>query len=347
MINRVLVRTRVLQTAYAHFYGGDGRLATSEAALKLSLERTYQLYLHFLRLPLALTRKLEGVFERRRRKHLATESDLHPNTRLLSNAVVAQIERSSQLEELLVGAGNLWQGEDELLRHLVAKLEKSDLYEAYLATPESYEEDRDFWVNAFQRIIFVDDMLADFLEEKSLYWDDERAYTEKVECEEHPGWDGVEEAVATARGTEGYSASRCDLGSVEIVKDFVLKSFRRLREDAPFEEVLMPAYKDPEDEKYAIHLLRQLILGEEKHLELIDKHISAGWERERLAGMDLLLIQLGVVEFLHFPNIPTQITINEYVELSKHYSTPKSSAFVNGILDSIAKELKAEGKILK
>lgn len=347
MINRVLVRTRVLQTAYAHIYGSDGRLATSEAALRLSLERTHQLYLHFLRLPLVLTHKLEGVFERRRRKHLATDSDLRPNVRLLSNAVVAQIEQCTELEERLTGAGSLWQSEDELLRHLVAEIERSDIYDAYLEATESYEVDRDFWVSVFQRIIFTDDMLADFLEEQSLYWDDERAQTEKVECEEHPGWDGIDDAVAAVRGSEGYAAQRFELGSVEIVKDFVLKSFRRLREDASFDEVIMPAYKDPEDEKYAIHLLRQLILGQEKNLKLIDKHISAGWERERLAGMDLILIQLGVVEFLHFPNIPTQITINEYVELSKHYSTPKSSAFVNGILDSIAKELKAEGKILK
>lgn len=347
MINRVLVRTRVLQTAYAHIYGSDSRLAASESALRIGLERTYQLYLHFLRLPLAITRKLEGVFERRRRKHLATDSDLRPNVRLLSNAVIAQIEQCAQLSESLTGAGDLWQGEEELLRHLVSEIERSDLYEAYLATTQDYEADRDFWVNVFQRIIFTDDMLAEFLEERSLYWDDERAQVEKIECEEHPGWDGVDEAVATIRGTEGYIAQRFDLGSVEIVKDFVLKTFRRLREDATFDEVLMPAYKDPEDEKYAIHLLRQLILGQDKNLELIDKHISAGWERERLAGMDLILIQLGVVEFLHFPNIPTQITINEYVELSKHYSTPKSSAFVNGILDSIAKELRAEGKILK
>ena len=106
-------------------------------------------------------------------------------------------------------------------------------------------------------------------------------------------------------------------------------------------------FRDSEDETFARHLLRQVLLKQEEYLQLIEPILTEGWSSERLADIDALLLRLGVAEFLHFPGIPTHITINEYVELAKHYSTAHSAAFVNGILDAMAKKLREEGKILK
>ncbi len=347
MINRVLIRTRALQVAYAHYHREEQKLTTAEAELKVSLGRTYDLYLYLLRLPVELTERYRLLQEIRSRKHLATERERNPNTRLVDNRLVAQLASCEPLDTWYNAFALSWGEEDLLLRHLIEQIEASDLYADYLASEVSFAGDKDFWVNVFHRIIAPDRLLAEYLESQSLYWDNELAQTEKIECEEHPGWDGLEQAVCDAQGTEQYSSQRLELGSVEIVKDFVEKSLRRAEEGGDFASALLPAYRDHDDEVFASHLLRQLLLGRDKHLELIDRHISERWERERLADMDLLLIRLAVVEFLHFPNIPTHVTINEYVELSKHYSTPKSWSFVNGILDAIAKELKAEGKIIK
>lgn len=347
MINRALIRARALQVAYAHYHREEQKLATAESELRQSLSRTYDLYLYLLRLPVELTERLGEIMEVRSRKHLATESERQPNKKILHNALVQQLATCEPLETWYNSFALSWAEEDLLLRHLIECIERSELYTQYLKEEQCFESDRDFWVGVFHRIVAPNARLAEYLEMQCIYWDDELAQTEKVECEEHPELEHIDELVRQAQKTEQYAAQRLELGGVEIVKDFVEKSLKRATEEASFADVLLPEYRDQEDELFATHLLRQLLLGYSKHVELIDKHISENWERERLADIDLLIIHLAVVEFLHFPSIPAHITINEYVELSKHYSTPKSSGFVNGVLDAIAKELKSTGKILK
>lgn len=347
MINRVLIRTRVLQVAYAHYHRPDQKLNVAEAELKQSLERTYDLYLYLLQLPVELTDKMGELIEIRRGKRLATVEDLNPNTRILSNRLVEQIRLSDKLTQWYSTFPIAWRQEGELLRGWINLIESSSLYRSYNTKEATFEGDRDFWIDVFTQILFSDQDLAQYLESKSLYWDDATANIERIECEEYPGLEAVDMFVDSVKLTDQYVAQRFEFGSVEVVKDFVLKTLRRTTSDGVFADVLLENYRDPEDEVYAQHLLRQLLLSYDKQMPLIEQYISDGWERERLASLDLLIMQMAIVEFLHFPSIPTYVTINEYVELSKHYSTPKSSGFINGVLDSIARALKQEGKILK
>ncbi|MDY5858741.1 MAG: transcription antitermination factor NusB [Porphyromonas sp.] len=349
MINRQVIRTRVLQIAYAHLHKGEQKISASEADLRTSLERSYDLYMYLLRLPVELTERIVELQATRLRKHFRSEEAHLTNGRLADNLYVAQVERCQPLELWYNQFPLNWLDADLLLRSLVDAIESSQLYLDYLASEPSYEADRNFWVQAFAQIIAPSAELAEYLEEQSIYWDDELCYIEKIDCENHPGLDSeeIQAAVQSAQEQELYQSQRYENGNVEIVKAFVLKSMKRATAEEELESVLLPAYRDEEDETFALHLLRQTLVGYDKAGELIRRHLSAGWDKERLADMDELLMHLAVTEFLHFPAIPTNITINEYVELSKHYSTPKSSAFVNGVLDSIAKELKAEGKILK
>lgn len=347
MINRILIRTRVLQVAYAHLHRDEIKLRSAEEDLETCLEQTYNLYLYLLCLPVELTRYYKDLTERRSQKHFATEEERKPNMRLANNRLVAQLEACDPLQTWYHGFPLTWETHLELLRHLVEEIQASPTYAEYLASEDTFESDRKFWVQVFQRILSSDSYLAATLEESSIYWDDELTQTERYECQNEPQWEQVEETIEAARAAELYMPQRLESGNVEVVKAFVIKSLRHAAEGEPFASALLPQYRDVEDQKFASRLLHQLLVGQDRHLELIDKHIHESWERERLADMDLLLLQLAVVEFLHFPTIPTQVTINEYVELSKHYSTPKSSAFVNGILDAIAKTLKAEGRILK
>lgn len=349
MINRQVIRTRVLQVAYAYLHKGESKISSAEADLRTSLSRSYVLYLYLLRLPVELTERFGELQELRQRKHIQTAEDSNPNFRLRDNLYVAQVRRCEALEAWYMQFPLAWLEADWLIRKLLQEIEQSELYRNYLESELSYDNDRNFWLSVFNQIIAPNTSLAEYLEEQSIYWDDELCYLEKISSEERPGLDpeDILKAVEEAKATGDYQAQRYELGNVEIVKSFVAKSMKRALENEEFETVLLPEFRDEDDESFALHLLRQTLVGYDKATTLIEKHLSSNWDKERLADIDELLLHLAVTEFLHFPAIATTVTINEYVELSKHYSTPKSSSFVNGVLDAVAKELKSEGKILK
>lgn len=350
MINRLVIRTRVFQLAYAHLHKGEQKIATAEAELRKALSRSYDLYLYLLRLPIDITERFAELQQVRSRKHLASYEDLNPNYKLQDNRYVSALRESETLEAWYNQFALSWAEEDLLLRHLVDKIEASERYQEYLKEDATFESDRNFWVQTFTQLIATDEQLGEYLEEQSIYWDDALCYIEKVQCEERPGLDAedITQALSEAKETEGaYQSLRYEDSCVEIVKNFVQKSMKRALEGENIDHVLLPEYKDEDDETFATQLLRQTLVGYDKTSEIIKKHLSSGWDKERLADVDDLLMHMAVTEFLYFPAIPTSISINEYVELSKHYSTSKSSAFINGVLDAVAKELKAEGKILK
>ena len=334
MINRVLIRTRVLQTAYAHLHRGELKLTAAEQDLQLSLERTYDLYLYLLQLIPSLTDFYQEVLDIRRRKH----------------RFARQLASSEKLQLWYEQFGLRWEEDEALLRHLIRLIEDSSLYASYLSTKEtSYEGDQTFWADVFHQLFAQDEHLNEWLEQHSLYWEDDLQVLEKIECEERPSGEEeqIQQVISEAKEQGTYQASRFENGPVEIVKDFVEKSLRKASEELPIDDQFLPMFRDSEDETFARHLLRQVLLKQEEYLQLIEPILTEGWSSERLADIDALLLRLGVAEFLHFPGIPTHITINEYVELAKHYSTAHSAAFVNGILDAMAKKLREEGKILK
>ena len=330
MINRVLIRTRVLQVAYAHLHRGELRLATAEQDLLLSLHRTYDLYLFLLQLIPSLTEFHREVLEVRKKKHLATKAERSPNLRLVENRLAAKLASSEKLSSWYEGFNLRWEEDESLLRHLLRRIEGSEIYARYLEAEEStFELDRDFWVEIFHELFATDEELAEMLEQNSIYWEDDLKCTEKAETEERPASEdeAVEQALAEARQAE--------------------KTLRKSEQENAFDQEIRPAFKDEDDERFARMLFRQTLLKYSEQMKLIEPVLSTEWSSERLADIDALLLNLGLTEFLYFPMIPTQITINEYVELAKHFSTAHSASFVNGVLDALARKLKEEGKILK
>ncbi len=347
MINRTLIRTRVLQLAYAS--RSNDAVSLSEALMKLkeSLSDTYDLYLFLLKLVPELTIFHSERQEVRKRKRLASREELYPNRRWAESPFVAKLEEAEGLAQWYNASMFDWLSDQEVLRRLANKIEESEIYAEYRKSEKTFEADQRFIVDVFRQIIAQDKYLANFLESYCPYWDSELEGLEKIECEERPKDDELDEVVEEARNEGRYSAQPYKLAPVAIVKEFVDKTLRNIREEEPADSAIMPMYRDESDERYGTHLLRQLIIGREQHNELIKQHTSEHWEHERLALMDTLLMEMAIIEFLHFPNIPVQVTINEYVELSKYYSTANSASFINGVLDAVAKALKAEGKILK
>ena len=351
MINRTLIRTRVLQVAYAHLHRGELKLTTAEQDLLLSLHRTYDLYLYLLQLIPSLTEFHQEVLEIRKNKHLATREERSPNMRIAENKLVAQLRASEKLSTWYEGFNLRWEEDERLLRHLLRLIETSSIYQDYLKLPSpvSFDDDQNFWTSVFHELFATDEMLAETLEQQSIYWQDDLKGIEKAEVEERPKTEEepLLEALEEARREGRYQSLPLENGPVEIVKEFVEKTLRRTSETESVDTVILLAFKDEEDERFARLLFRQTLLKYTDQLKVIESVLSTAWSTERLADMDALILNLALTEFLYFPTIPTLITINEYIELAKRFSTSHSASFINGILDTLAKKLREEGKILK
>lgn len=307
MINRVLIRIRVVQILFSCCQGETRDLKKGENELIFSLQKSYDLYHYLLLLIIELTDIYIARVDARKSKLLPTQEDMNPNTKLLDNQFVQQLRENRQLQKYLKERPFLWRDSDAFLRNLLDSILASDIYKEYSEKlMVDYNDDREFWRSAFKNIICTTEELYDLLEDESLFWNDD----------------------------------------VEIVESFVLKTIKRFEKNNGADQELLPMFKDDTDREFAIKLFREAILNEKEYKEIINKY-TKNWESERIAYMDMLIMQIAMAELLQFPSIPISVTLNEYINIAKAYSTQKSAAFVNGILDSIVNDLKAENKIIK
>lgn len=307
MINRILIRIKVLQIVYSFYQNGSGSLQTAEKELLFSLRKSYDLYHYFLLIILDVTYLLERVQDNKKNKLMPTEEDLNPNTRLSDNRFARQLAENTELKKYIAENGISWSNDPDFLKSILDILLASDLYAEYLENPkDSYAIDKEFWRAFFKKHICGNDMIEDYLEDKSIYWNDD----------------------------------------IEIVETFTLKTIKKFDKQAGSEQPLLPMFKDMEDREFAVKLLRQTLLNGKEYRERIEKHMK-NWETERVANMDLIIMQVALAEILNFPTIPVSVSLNEYIDAAKYYSTPKSGIFINGVLDSIVGELKKEKVLLK
>ncbi len=307
MINRILIRIKVLQIVYSFYQSESKDLKEAEENLLLSLKKSYDLYYYFLLLIVEVTALQRKTLAAKKSKYIPTAEELNPNTRLVDNRFVAQLAENKVLEKYAADQGLSWVGEEDLVKHVLDLILDSDLYKEYINNnDDSYDVDREFWRAAFKKLICTDETVDSFLEDKCIYWNDD----------------------------------------IEIVETFVLKTIKRFDESNGSEQPLLPMFRDEEDRRFALKLLHQSLLKGPEYCELIDKHLT-NWEAERVACMDSIIMQVALAEIMNFPSIPTSVTLNEYINAAKNYSTPKSGLFINGILDSIISELKKEKLLIK
>ena len=307
MINRVLIRLKVIQVIYAYYQNGGKNLEAAEKELFYSLSKAYDLYNYLLLLMIEVTQFAERRIDNRRHKLRPTYEDLNPNTRFIDNAFMAQLMQNTQLEEFRANQKRTWDDEGDFVKHLFEKIEQTKAYQEYMAKETlTYEDDRELWRKLYRSVIAQNETIDEILEEQSLYWNDDKA----------------------------------------IVDTFVLKTIKRFEPENGAEQELMPEYKDDEDKEFARKLLRTAITGAEAYRKLMENN-AKNWDMERFAFMDILIMQVALAEIMAFPTIPTSVTLNEYVEIAKMYSTPKSGGFINGLLDSIVNQLKSENKLNK
>ena len=307
MINRVLIRLKIVQIVYAYYQNGGKNLDTAEKELFFSLSKAYDLYNYLLLLMVEITRQAERKQSAAKNKLLPTAEELYPNTKFVDNRFIAQLEMNKQLLEFSETQKKTWENEAEFVKGLCEKIMDSDIYKEYMASEtSSYEEDRELWRKIYKRIIFNNDELDQVLEDQSLYWNDDK----------------------------------------EIVDTFVLKTIKRFDEKNGAKQELLPEFKDEDDQDFARRLFRRTILNADYYRHLISEN-TRNWDLDRVAFMDVIIMQIALAEILSFPNIPVSVTLNEYVEIAKLYSTPKSGSFINGTLDGIVNVLKKENKLTK
>lgn len=307
MINRNLIRIRIVQIVYAWYQNSNNNLKNAEKELLQGFQKSYDLYFYLLLLMVKITDLYEERVEMKKNKFLPTEEDLNPNTHLIENKFIKQLRTNKTLNKYLSERPMSWDENETFVKNLLDTILGSEEYKNYTGNVSpTYADDKDFWRKIFKQYIYLNDELDDILEDESIFWNDD----------------------------------------VETVETFVLKTIKQFSEQNGDNQPLLPMFKDEEDKQFALKLLDETFLNEKKYRELIEKHTQK-WDFDRIAFMDMIIMQVAVAELYTCESIPTSVTLNEFIDIAKSYSTPKSGTFVNGILDAIANEAKKEHIILK
>ena len=306
MINRELIRIKVVQLTYAYYQNGSKNIESAEKELIFSLSKAYDLYNYLLALIVGITQESRRHLEvaQSRAKREGTEM---PSQRFAYNRFALQLEQNRMLNDFMETQKKNWNDEPEFLKKIYTQITESQLYKEYMEAPEDdYAADRELWRKIYRTLIENNDDLDALLEEQSLYWNDDK----------------------------------------EIVDTFVLKTIKRFDEKNKSTQELLPEYDSEEDKDYARKLFRATIMNADEYQHYMSE-ASRNWDFSRLAYMDIVIMQIAIAEMMTFPSIPISVTINEYVELAKVYSTPRSAGYINGMLDAIAHHLIETGRLIK
>jgi len=307
MISRRIIRTKALQVLYAYYSSDDRSLSNTEKELFFCIQKSYDLYHYLFGLLIEIADYAESRIEIKRNKHQPTAEDLNPNTKFVSNLFIQQLRANRQLTAYLNQRKLSWVNHPDLIKELYLIITESQLF-------------------------------AEYMKSGNLLYAEDRKFVEKI-------FNNIflvsEELYQVLEEQSIYWND-----DIEFVIAVIHKTIKRFNEFSGSDQRLMPMFKDEEDREFAKELLRKSILNHEELQGLVKEH-SKNWDVERIAFMDILIMQLALTEFIYFPVIPTKVTMNEYIELSKFYSTEKSRNFINGILDKTLKDLKNDGKINK
>jgi len=306
MINRELIRIKVVQLTYAYYQNGNKNIDAAEKELLFSLSKAYDMYNYLLALIVGITRESRRHLEvaQARAKREGTEQ---PSQKFAYNRFALQLEGNKMLNDFMETQKKSWDNEPEFLKKIYTQITESQIYKDYMeSADDDYASDRELWRKLYRTLIQDNSDLDALLEEQSLYWNDDK----------------------------------------EVVDTFVLKTIKRFDEKNKSTQELLPEYDSEEDKEYARKLFRATIMNADEYQHYMSE-TSQNWDFDRLAFMDIIIMQIALAEMLTFPSIPISVTINEYVEISKYYSTPRSGGYINGMLDAIARHLIQSGKLLK
>jgi len=307
MINRVLLRIKIVQILYSYYKSDSKSLPVAEKELFHSIEKTYDLYYHLLQLSIEITRFAADRIETKRNKLRPTPEDLNPNTRFIDNKFVDQLSTNIQFNEYLKAHKLSWVNDSEIIKVLFEEIIATDFYAEYMNAPATdYASDKDVWRKIFKKVVLQSEQVDESIQDQNIYWTDD----------------------------------------IEMVISFIIKTIKRFDESKGDEQPLLPMFKDEEDSEFASKLIRSVLTKGPVLRGMIDEN-TKNWELDRIAFMDIVIMEVALSELLDFPTIPVNVTLNEYIEIAKNYSTDKSGTFINGVLDNIVGQLKKDNKLIK
>ncbi|MEP2057684.1 transcription antitermination factor NusB [Maribacter litoralis] len=298
-----------MQSIYALIQSKDDSLQKQEKFLKVSIENTYTLYLLWLSLFVEIQKRAEEQISLSAKKYISDKKEEFPNPKkFVQNRLLLQIVENKTLEEEISHRKlDNWYLNEEYVKLIYKDIIESDVYNNYMSTPES-----DYAADKELILTLFKSIIAPNEKIYDYFEDDKLTWVDDI----------------------------------PIVNTFILKHLKKVKQVHPESYFLPSLLKDDEDMTYAMQLLSRTLLKNDALEKEIDGK-TPNWDKDRIAGIDSILLKMAICELLHFPSIPERVTINEYLEIAKEYSTPKSSIFINGILDKLTKEYKSEGKLNK
>lgn len=308
MLNRRHLRVKVLQSLYAYHQSSSGDIRQHEKHLLQSIDKVYEMYIWMLSLISEVVAYSENDAEERANKHLPTAEDLNANLKILSNKFYLSLQKNKEFLSGLKKYKVAWDFEPELIKSLFTVLKNSDDYNEYLKKKDdTIQSDKDIIKYIFKKVILKSSIAEQVFEDMFIYWPVDK----------------------------------------DVLQALIAKTFKNFAYDDFEKNNLAEVTANwEEDREFIVKLFEQSIKHNDEYQDMIGKK-TQNWEPDRIAMMDTLLMKMAIVEFINFNSIPVKVTINEYLEISKEFSTPKSNSFINGILDKILIELKADNIIKK
>lgn len=308
MLNRRHIRVKVMQSIYAMHQNGSDNIEKEEKFLLYSIDNLLDLYLIMLSSLIEIRKKEAIYIEKSSKKHLATKEERNPNHKFVNNSILQNLSENNSISIALENRKiNNWSLNDDYILILLDAIKKSELYENYMSNK----------INTFEEDRdFVVNIFMEII-----------APNDKL-------YDYLEDDKLTW------------VDDIPVVNTQIIKQLKQIKSIKDDSFRVPKLFKDQEDKEFVSNLFRKTVLNEsELAKEYIDK--TPNWDTERIAEIDTIILKMAICEFLKFPSIPVKVTINEYLEIAKEYSTPKSSIFINGILDNLVKEFEANKKLNK
>ena len=308
MLNRRHIRIKVMQTLYAFDGSESDDFKKDEKFLLQSLDTMYDLFLLQLSLLIEIQKRAEDQQEKIQRKYLATTEEKNPSKKFINNEVLQLLKSNEALKnELEKRKIDFWYLDFEYVDIIYKAILDSPLYKEYMSTKTS-----------------------DFKEDRNFIVD---IFSEIIATDDKL-YDYIEDKKLTW------------IDDLPVINTIIQKLLRKVKPDSTEHHFTPKLYKDLEDRDYAVNLFKKSLLNRSKFNEEIAER-TVNWDSDRIANLDAILLQMAICEFQKFPSIPVKVTINEYLEIAKEYSTPKSSFFINGILDKIVKDYTKDGNLNK
>ena len=309
MLNRRFLRVKALQSIYAYHQSESSNLPQAERQLLEWVEDLYKLFVYQLSFWVEIRHFAERRIEENKQKHFPTEEDLNPNMKFVNNSILKALDDNKHLMKLEEQYKINWaDSREDFIRNMFVKLVETPEYQEYMSNGKTgFGEDRRFLVTVIETYMPENGLLYDYYSDRDLSFNSD------------------------------YQLA------IYLLWKFISEMSSNFDEFS----MLPPIYKaETDDKEFVVKLFEKTILHADEYMELVKANIS-NWDYDRLALMDKILIFMALTEFCEFHSIPVKVTINEYIEISKFYSTSESRRFVNGMLDRLSNVLKEDGKLVK